>query len=150
MSTPRLEPGILVDRNAVMKLHNIPVYSDMGESLESCVRLCVGLWMCGMCVQCLGLYLEKTGRAACAFLKWAADPVEEPSPWKLKWKRCGHHTGFINHEKKIRTIGTWWIWSEWDYGKSGLMSCDWSDEWMGLNSHHVWKGTKCCFYDEML
>lgn len=81
-----------VDWNAAVKL--CPTFLSILTWASPC-REGVCAWMRGMCVQHLGLYLEKTGCAACAFLKCSADPVEERSPWRLRWKWCGDNTGFI-------------------------------------------------------
>lgn len=115
---PSLYPEDVCVSNETMS--NIPVDSDMGESLE---RRCV--WMCGMLVQYLWFSLEKTGLAACAFLNEQLNVRRNRhhGNWNGNCVQVGSHTEFIYFRTKEK--GGQWTWCFWSgvYRLSRIMNC---------------------------
>lgn len=101
------------DKNAVMKL--CPTFL--------CILTWESPWRGGVCecVECVvqysGLSLEKTGRAACAFLKWAAETsggiitMETEMEMMLKLKS---HRIYWPKKKLQKGCGTLCFWSQVD------------------------------------
>lgn len=113
-STPQLVPGRKVffywlDRNAVIKLCPTFLCILTWESPRR-ERRCV--WIRGMRVQYFGLSLEKTGRAACAWLKWAAQLITMETEMEVMFKLKSHR---IYWPKKLQKgHRTWCFWSAED------------------------------------
>lgn len=150
MSTPQLEPGILVcvlwsgQECCNETMHNIPVYSDIGESLERrCV--CVNVWyVCTM----LGSLFRKD---------WACKRVHSWNE-QLILRRNRHHGSWKENDVRVEIAQD--LLTKKKIAKEGQnmmllargrisswMNCVWSDEWICVEKETF---RSAAFFDKML